>query len=69
MEEHVLCFNNFKNYDQHELFDKEVQVALYIFRYIDVACTSPSKQSTSSDWKHTKADFDKARVGLWIELE
>ena len=24
---------------------------------------------TSSDWKHTKADFDKARVGLWIELE
>ena len=26
-------------------------------------------KSTSSDWKHTKADFDKARVGLWIELE
>ena len=28
-----------------------------------------SQVCTSSDWKHTKADFDKARVGLWIELE
>ena len=28
-----------------------------------------SKTNTSSDWKHTKADFNKARVGLWIELE
>ena len=26
-------------------------------------------KNTCSDWKHTKADFDKARVGLWIELE